>query len=113
MRVGGDGEDEEDARRYAGTGAYTFVPACTHQQPPSRHPTPPAIAIYTSRALRTSSCNMMGTTSTYGPLSTTSLLRITSAHPPTPLTVMRVDLTTLHQCLFKTALGPIAKVPPR
>ena len=53
--------------RYAGAGASTFAPACTHQQPPSRHPTPPADAIHTSQGLRTSSCNTVGTTTTYGP----------------------------------------------
>ena len=53
--------------RYAGAGASTFAPACTHQQPPSQHPTPPAVAIHTSQGLRTSSCNTVGTTTTYGP----------------------------------------------
>ena len=73
--------------RYAGAGASTFAPACTYQQPPSRHPTPPAVAIYTSQGLRTSSC-VGGTLMYYGghhhDLWTTSLLRITSAHQPTP-----------------------------
>ena len=53
--------------RYAGTGASTFAPACTHQQPPSRHPTPPAAAIHTSQGLRTSSCSTVSPTTTYGP----------------------------------------------
>ena len=53
--------------RYAGAGASTFAPACTHQQPPSRDLTPPADAIHTSQGLRTSSCNTVGTTTTYGP----------------------------------------------
>ena len=86
--------------RYAGAGASTFAPACTHQQPPSRHPTPPAVAIHTSQGLRTSSCNTVGTTTTYGP----PPYYVSHQHTKHPLSMSCVDLITLHQFSFKSAL---------
>ena len=87
--------------RYAGAGASTFAPACTHQQPPSRHPTPPADAIHTSQGLRTSSCNTVGTTTTYGP----PPYYVSHQRTTCPLSLSCVDLITLHQCPLESALG--------
>ena len=97
--------------RYAGAGASTFAPACTHQQPPSRHPTPPAAAIHTSQGLRTSSCSTVSPTTTYGPHP--YYVSHQHTHLP-PLTVMRgPEYPSPVPARVRAWPSSTAKVPPR
>ena len=90
MRVIGDGEDEEDEQVRRRRRPRSHRPATCSSHPldsTSRHPTPPAAAIYTSQGLRSSSCSTVSRHGEHHPnLWTTSLL-LTTYHisaPPAP-----------------------------